>query len=113
MSASLVALPPPPERMNMRVLGIGICSTWAPSQASSSGSSVNVPLDRTLTMLQPCVQPWYVFCQAFMWRQPPPIGSKGSPYSLCVQLPWGVSWKDADPQSIDDECCMPKLCPGS
>src|SRR4051812_6172863 len=59
-----------------------------------------------------------------MWRQPPPMGSKGSPYSLAVQAVGGgfpgasttrvgSSANHAPRQVIDDECCMPKLCPGS
>src|SRR2546423_12479606 len=56
-----------------------------------------------------------------MCRQPPPIGSKRSPYSLWVQgpavPPTGSSRKLTAPagplQAMADECCMPKLCPGS
>src|SRR5262249_27605474 len=100
--------------MNGRALGGLIWRNWTPVHDSSNGTSVNVPLFVTRTPLQPPNQPWYAFCQAFMWRQPPPIGSKRSPYSLAVQ-PWvGSSRKAADgPHASDEECCMPKLCPGS
>src|SRR3569623_359334 len=47
-----------------------------------------------------------------MWRQPLPMGSHRSPYSLAVQL-FGSSANEAPGQASDDECCMPKLCPGS
>src|SRR3954454_5424239 len=84
-----------------------------PLHAFSSGSSVNVPLDVTFTLLQPPSQPSNAFCQPFMCRQPPPMGSNGSPYSLCVQVLLGASMNVDPPHAIDDECCMPKLCPGS
>src|SRR5262245_52681627 len=56
-----------------------------------------------------------------MSRHPPPIGSNESPYSLAVQLfidesvtsGLGTSWNVAVPHLSEDECCMPKLCPGS
>ena len=48
-----------------------------------------------------------------MCRQPPPIGSNVSPYSLAVQPAFGSSSIELVPHFSDDECCMPKLCPGS
>ena len=61
--------------VNVRGCGIGTCSTWIPSHGVSSGKSVNVPLAASRTLLHPESHPWYSFCQAFMCRQPLPIGS--------------------------------------
>ena len=47
-----------------------------------------------------------------MWRHPLPMGSKGSPYSLAVQV-FGSSANAVPGHASDDECCMPKLWPGS
>src|SRR5262245_57437835 len=94
---------------------MGTCSTCTPLQGVSMGNSVNVPLEATRTPLQADIQPSKVFCQAFMCRQSaPPMGSNGSPYSLCRQTPSGASTKVCPfGHIIVDECCMPKLCPGS
>src|SRR5256885_13301285 len=85
-----------------------------PLQLGSSGSNVKSPVEPTVTTLQPDSHPLYVFCQAFMWRQPLPIGSYRSPYSLWTQpAELGSSTKMDVPQVMADECCMPKLWPGS
>src|SRR5262245_26590933 len=84
-----------------------------PSHGSSIGSSVKVPLALTRTALQPPNHPSNAFCQAFMWRQSLPMGSKGAPYSPCRHVLGGSGKGWALGQMIDDECCMPKLCPGS
>ena len=92
---------------------IGICSIWMPSQGLSSGSRVKVPLAETRTLLHPPSQPWYCFCQPLVWRQPLPMGSNTSPYSMWVQAPVGSSTKVLPGHRRADECCIPKLCPGS
>src|SRR5215471_3412900 len=92
---------------------MGIWITCAPLHCVSIGKSVYVPVDLARRTLHFCSHPSSTFCQAFMWLHPPPIGSYLSPYSLCMQLPCGVSTNDCVPHVIDDECCMPKLCPGS
>src|SRR5579859_22609 len=66
--------------------GNGICSDWTPSHAASRGTTLNVPLDLTFTALHPPNHPWYCFCQTFMCRQPSPMVSNLSPYSLCLQV---------------------------
>src|SRR5262245_53161023 len=77
------------------------------------GRRLKVPLAFTRTRLQPPNQPWYPFCQAFVWRQAPPIGSWRSPYSSCVHVLGSFANAFEPLQRSDDECCMPKLCAGS
>ena len=61
--------------------------------AARTASRLYVPLVVVCTMLQSDSQPMNVFCAAFMWAQPKPIGSNGSPYSMCEQS-WdsGTGW---------------------
>src|SRR6266542_2497414 len=90
---------------NGRVLpfGNGICNDCMPSHACSMGRRLKVPLAVTLTALQPPNHPWYCFCQTFMCRQPLPIVSNLSPYSLCLQLLRSSAKGTPVPQLIDEE----------
>src|SRR6185436_3395673 len=81
---------------------------------------VKVPLVVAFTTLQPPSQSWYAFWTPFMWKQsPPPMGSKGLPYSMWRQSASAMVGQaigtafPANEQRMADECTIPKLWPGS
>src|SRR6266566_5162433 len=100
--------PPPAGRLNERTLPPGktTCIDCTPSHGFSVGSRLNVPLEVTRTALQPPNHCSYCFWYTFMWRHPPPIGSKRSPYSPCVQVDRSSENQPFE-HTIDDEWFMP------
>ena len=108
--------PPPPERENGRILGIGICSTCTPLQGSSSGSRVNVPLDGDLdhvALAEPALVRLLgaVHVAAAAAHR---IVADRRIRCACRCPSAGSSTNGSRPlrQRMDDECSMPKLCAG-